>query len=196
MAEGIIRRHSKRCPARGGGRCRCNAGWEASVYSKRDRKKIRRTFAREAEAKSWRADALAALSRGGLRAAKPTTVEQAWDAWYEGAKAGAVTSRSGDPYKPSALSSYERAMRLRVLPTFGDVRLADPHRPDLQEFADSLLAEGLNPSTIQVTLLPLRAICRRALSRESWWRTPATAYSSPRCANGASAMPRPRKPRR
>jgi hypothetical protein len=88
MTEGITRRHSKRCPARKDGRCRCNAGWEASAYSKRDGKKIRRTFAREAEAKSWRVDALRALESGALRAPKPTTVEQAWESWYEGAESG------------------------------------------------------------------------------------------------------------
>jgi integrase len=165
MAEGIRKRHSKGCSAREGGRCNCRAGYEAWVFSRRDGKKIRKTFAREAEAKSWRADALSTLARGGLRAAKPITVEQAWGTWYQGARAGSVTNRSGHPYKRSALRAYESAMRLRVLPAFGGVRLAELHRPDLQEFADGLLAEGLNPSTIHRTLLPLRAIFRRALSR-------------------------------
>jgi integrase len=165
MATGITKLHSTGCPARGGGRCRCGAGYEASVFSRRDNKKIRKTFARESEAKSWRADALGALSRGGLRVAKPTTVEQAWETWYAGAKAGTVTNRSGDLYKASALRSYERAMRLRVLPVFGAVRLSELHRPDLQEFADGLLSEGLNPSTIKVTLLPLRGVLRRAVAR-------------------------------
>ena len=165
MAEGIRKLHSKGCPAKQGGRCNCNAGYEAWVWLPREKKKVRKTFAREAEAKSWRAEALSVRAKGGLRVPKPTTVRQAWEAWYEGAKAGTVTNRSGDPYKPSALRSYERAMRLRVLPAFGDVRLAGVHRPDLQEFADGLLSERLNPSTIQVTLLPLRAIFRRGLSR-------------------------------
>jgi integrase len=179
MAEGVRKRHSRGCSAREGGRCNCKAGYEAWVFSKRDGRKIRRTFAREAEAKSWRADALVSLARGGLRAAKATTLAQAWAGWYEGAKAGAVTNRSGDPYKPSALRSYERAMRLRVLPNFGGVRLADLHRPDLQEFADGLLAEGLNPSTIQVTLLPLRAIFRRALSRGELAANPCNGLQLP-----------------
>jgi len=165
MAEGIRKLHSKGCGAREGGRCNCKAGYEAAVYLSREGRKVRKTFKREAEAKSWRADALALRARGGLRVTKPTTIEQAWEKWHEGAKAGTVTNRSGDPYKPSALRSYERAMRLRVLPRFGGVKLAELHRPDLQEFADGLLSEGLNPSTIQVTLLPLRAIFRRALSR-------------------------------
>jgi integrase len=165
MATGIVKLHSKNCPAKAGGRCRCGAGYEASVFSRRDGKKIRKTFAREAEAKSWRADALAALSRGGLRATKPTTVREAWDAWIKGAKKGAITNRSGDPYKPSALRSYERAMRLRVLPEFGAIRLSELYGSDLQEFADGLLAENLNPSTIKGTLLPLRAVLRRAVGR-------------------------------
>jgi len=165
MAEGIIKRHSKRCPARDGGRCRCHAGWEASVYSRRDGKKIRRTFIREAEAKSWRADALGALSRGGLRASRPTTIRQAWEAFYEGTRAGTITNRSGDPYKPATLRSYERAMRLRILPEFGHIRQAELQRPDLQEFADGLLSEGMDPSTIKGTFLPLRAILRRAVAR-------------------------------
>jgi len=165
MAEGVRKLHSKRCPAKQGGRCNCKAGYEASVYLPRERKRVTKTFRRESEAKSWRADALALRAKGGLRRPKPTTVEQAWEAWYEGAKAGTVTNRSGDPYKLSALRSYESAMRLRVLPEFGDVRLSEVHGPALQEFADGLLSEGLNPSTIQVTLLPLRAIFRRALSR-------------------------------
>lgn len=164
MPEGIRKRHSKGCGAREGGRCSCNAGYEAWVFSRRDQKKIRKTFKREAEARSWRSDALAALSKGGLRAPKRTTVQQAWDGWYEGAKAGTVTNRSGHPYKPSALRSYEQAMRLRVLPTFGEERLIDLRRPDLQEFVNRLVTEKKNPSTIQITLLPLRAIFRRALS--------------------------------
>jgi hypothetical protein len=50
MAEGIIRRHSKGCPAKAGSRCKCRAGYEAFVYSPRDGKKVRKTFARLAEA--------------------------------------------------------------------------------------------------------------------------------------------------
>jgi integrase len=165
MAEGIRKRHSAGCASRKGKRCNCNAGYEAWVFSKRDGKKIRKSFAREAEAKTWRADALVSLSRGGLRVARPITLREAWDGWFAGAQEGAVTNRSGDVYKPSALRTYEQGMRLRVLPRFGRIRLSEIHRTDLQEFADGLLAEGSNPSTIQVTLLPMRAIFRRALSR-------------------------------
>jgi integrase len=165
MATGIRKLHSSGCAGRDGRRCRCGAGWEAALYSKHDGKKIRKTFSREAEAKAWRADAIGALSKGGLRAPKPTAVEQAWETWHEGVKAGTVRNRSGDRYKPSAIRSYEEAMRLRVLPALGSARLADLRRPDVQAMVDRLLAEGLSPSTIRCTVLPLRAIFRRAVSR-------------------------------
>ena len=103
--------------------------------------------------------------RGALRAQKPTTVREAWEAWYAGAQAGTVRNRSGDRYKPSALRSYERAMRIRILPAIGATRLGDVFHPDLQDLADRLLAEGLSPSTVKCTWLPLRAIFRRAVSR-------------------------------
>src|SRR5215211_2456905 len=164
MATGIRKLHSKGCAARDGGRCRCHAGHEASVFSKRDGKKIRKTFKREAEARSWRSDALSALDKGALRAPKRTTVQQAWDSWYEGAKAGTIRNRSGDPFKPSALRAYKGAMRREVLPGFGAVRLSELRRSDLQGFANELHARGLSPSAVQVTLLPIRAIVRRALS--------------------------------
>jgi integrase len=179
MAEGIHKRHSKGCNARSGGRCNCNAGYEAWVFSKRDGKKIRRTFPREAEARTWRTDALRALARGGLRAPKPTTIGEAWEAWYAGARSSAITNRSGDPYKPSALRSYEQAMRLRVLPEFGRTRLADLQRPDLQGFVNDLVAQGKSPSTIQITLLPLRAIFRRALSLGELAINPCTGLELP-----------------
>jgi integrase len=163
MATGIVTRHSRRCRSREGGRCSCEPSFEASVYSKRDGKKIRKSFAREAEARTWRADALSALSRGGLRAPKPTTVREAWGTWYESATEGTIRNRSGDRYKPGTLRVFERAMRLRVLPALGSTRLADVHRPDVQAFGNGLLAEGLDPSTISTTLLPLRAIFNRAV---------------------------------
>jgi hypothetical protein len=164
MATGITKRHTRSCRSRGSGRCNCRPSHMAWVWSERDGRKIYKTFRAEAEAKSWRADALSALSKGALRAPKPTTIKQAWEVWYEGAKGGTVRNRSGDTFKPSALRSYERAMRLRILPEFGAVRPADVRRPDLQTFVNGLLTKGLNPSTINVTLLPLRGIFRDAVA--------------------------------
>jgi integrase len=160
MATGITKKHSRKCSRTG----RCDCPYEAWVWSKRDEKKIRKTFAREREAIRWRSEAMTALDTGKLRAPKPTTIEQAWQTWHEGARAGAIRNRSGDAYKPSSLRAYERAMRLRVLPEFGSTRVADVRRPDLQAFVNRLLSDGHDPSTIQTTLLPLRAIYAHAIS--------------------------------
>jgi hypothetical protein len=49
MAAGIRQRHGNRCT---GGRCKCP--YEASVFSSRDGKKIRKTFPTMAAVKAWR----------------------------------------------------------------------------------------------------------------------------------------------
>jgi integrase len=165
MSTGIRKLHSKGCLGRDHGRCSCGAGWEASVFSKRDGKKIRKTFPTKAAAKTWQDDANTQLAKGGLRAPKPTTLFEAWEAWHESAKEGIVRNRSGDRYKPSAIRAYHQGMRLRVLPELGAVRLADLDRVDLQRFVHRLLEDGLAPSTIEVTLLPVRAIYRQAIER-------------------------------
>lgn len=114
--------------------------------------------------KVWRAEALTAAGRGALRGPNPTTIRAAWDAWHEGAKAGTVRDRSGERFKPSTIRAYERAMRIRVLGEFGEARLGEVQRPDLQRFIYKLDAAGLGASTIRGTLLPVRAIYRRASS--------------------------------
>jgi len=59
--------------------------------------------------RGWRSDTKAALSKGTLRAPTRTTLEEAADDWLCAARAGIARTRSGDPYKPSALRSYEEA---------------------------------------------------------------------------------------
>lgn len=166
MATGIRRRHSKGCLAQTAGACNCNAGWEASVYVAREGRKVRKTFERKSEAKAWRAEAVTAAGAGTLRTASRLTVEEAAWLWLEGAHSGAVRDRSGNVYKPGTLREYARSLRLRILPEFGAVRLSELRRPDLQAFADRLLATGVSPSTTANALNPLQAIYRHAVRRE------------------------------
>lgn len=166
MAEGIVKRHSAGCPAKDGKSCRCRAGYEAWVYLPHEKKKVRKTFARKAEAKSWRATALTAASRRTLQSPSRLTVEQAAWLWLEAAQTGAVRDRSGHTYKPGTLREYQRALRLRVLAEFGERRLADLSRAEVQNFVDRLLGEGLSPSTVANTLNPLQAIYRHAVRRD------------------------------
>jgi integrase len=179
---GIRERHSRRCTSADGGRCNCTPTIEAFVYSRRDHKKIRETFTGKgarAAAKTWRQDAAGALRRGTMRAPTATTIRQAWETWEAGAKGGTLRSRSGDRYKPSVLRSYESSMRLRVLPEIGAVKLSDVQRVDLQDLADRWLTKGLDPSTIRNTLMPLRAIFRRAVSRGELAVNPTTGLELP-----------------
>ena len=80
-----------------------------------------------------------------------------------GMKSGRVRTRSGDLYKPSAIRSYEAALRDHVVPRLGRTRLGDVQHRDVQRIADDLLAEGRDPSTIRNALMPLRVIFRRAV---------------------------------
>src|ERR1700738_2976737 len=103
QATGIRQRHGRRCA--GGKRCDCP--WEAFVYSKRDGRKLRKTFPTRAAALTWRDDARGQVRRHERRAPTPTTIAQASETWLDGIRAGTIRTRSGDPYKPSAIRGYE-----------------------------------------------------------------------------------------
>jgi hypothetical protein len=66
--------------------------WEAFVYDRRTRKKLRKTFPTLAAARAWRHDAASAVRRGALRPATATTLREAWDGWL-----GRSEARSGAP---------------------------------------------------------------------------------------------------
>ncbi|MCB8970354.1 MAG: site-specific integrase [Thermoleophilales bacterium] len=163
---GIRVRHARSCRSGGGGRCNCSPSYEASVYSPRDNRKIRKTFKVASEARSWRAHAKRAIDHGELRAGTSRTLRDAAEAWMESAERGEVRNRSGAPYKPSALRGYEQALRLRVLPEIGPKRLSAITTSDLQQLVDRWQAQGLPASTIRNTIKPLQAIYRRAKARE------------------------------
>ena len=164
---GIDVRHRRGCPAAHDreARCRCKPSYQAHVWSARERKRIRKTFRSFDQARAWRADTLVALRRGTMRAPSATTLCQVWETWLAGASDGTIRNRSGDPYKPSVLRGYETSMRLRVLPELGGAKLTEITRLDVQNLADGMLGKGRDASTIRNTLIPLRAVYRRALAR-------------------------------
>lgn len=165
-AQGIEVRHATTCSAdAGGARCTCAPTYRAMVYDAAAKKMLRRSFDSLAEAKIWRQDALVQMRQGTLSAVRAPRLGEAFPAWLDAARKGAIRNRSGDEYKPSCLRGYEQAMRLRVLPALGHVRLGDVRRGDLQALVDELLIAGHDPSTIRNTLLPLRALYRRAIAR-------------------------------
>jgi integrase len=164
---GVQVRHSRGCPAATdrAAACRCKPSYRAEVYDARSGTKLRKTFPTIGAAKAWRQDAAGQVRRGQLRAVAPMTLREAAADWLEQAKAGTVRTRSGEEFKPSTLRGYEAALERRVLDELGHRKLSDITRGDLQDFADRLLADGLDASTIRNCLMPLRAIYRRALSR-------------------------------
>lgn len=177
--QGIRVRHGRSCKSASGGNCNCTPTYEAFVFSAREGKKVRKSFAKLAEAKAWRHDASTALRKGTMRAPSSMTLREAAEAWLEGAKDGSIRTRSGDTYKPSALRSYEQALSTRILPPLGAAKLSDIERRDVQDLADRLLADGLDPSTIRNALMPLRVIFRRALVRGDVAVNPTTGLELP-----------------
>jgi integrase len=167
------------------------SSYEASVYLKREGRKLRRTFPTYGAAKSWRSEALVAADKGGLRGPNPTTIREAWESWYENAKAGTIRTKSGDPYKPAALRSYESAMRLRVLDELGGAKLSDVGRHDLQRFVYGLGADGLAPATVRGTMLPLRAIFRHAVSVGDLIANPVNGLELPAVRSSGDRLPDP-----
>jgi integrase len=119
MAAGIDVRHARGCRTRNGQRCNCDPNYQAHVWSNRDGKRIRKTFASEAAAKGWRQDVQVALREGRTRAPAKTTLSEAATEWLRGAKRDEIRNRSGDPYKPSVLRTYERSLKQRALPELG-----------------------------------------------------------------------------
>jgi integrase len=197
MATGIVKRHSRGClraSREGAAKCVCAKGairYEAWVYSRREGKKIRKSFPTEAAAKAWRADSTSAVRKGTMKAPTAVKVREAAAEWLAGARAGTIRPRSGDHYKPSAIRGYETVLRLRVLPAVGHMRLSEVTRVELQDFVDRMVAEGLNPSTIGVTLLPLRAIYRRAMNRGDVAINPTAGLELPRVTSARDRVVAP-----
>lgn len=188
LPTGIRRRHGRGCD---GTNKRCDCPYEAFVYSKRDGKKIRKSFPTLAAAKLWRSDASTSVHRGTMRAPTSVTLEQAWDEWERGAKSGLIRTKSGDPYKPGAIRGYEQALRLRVLPDLGRRKISDITRLDLQDLIDSLVAAGWSASTVVVAITPLRAIYKRACARGDVALNPTTGLALPAVRGGRDRIASP-----
>jgi len=193
--EGITVRHGRHCTAPEGGRCLCRPSYQAQAYSPRDRRTIRKSFRSLSEARAWRSDTHAALRKGTVRAPTRTTLEEAAAEWLGAAHAGTARTRSGDPYKPSALRSYEEALRTKVLPELGTLRLSSVDRVAVQDLVDRLTAEGLAPSTVRNSILPLRAIFRRAVARAEVVHNPTVALSLPVVRGTRDRVARPNEAR-
>ena len=158
-------RHKASCAlSSGGSRCSCDPAYRARAWDPVAARRVTRQFKTLEAAAEWRGQAEAKIRSGVLRAEQPITFRDAADRWAADAEAGVALTRSGLPYKPSAVRSYREALDERLEPRFGSVRLRDIRRRDVQALVDELVRDGLASQTIRNALLPLRVIFRRALA--------------------------------
>ncbi len=188
MAVGLRQRHGRGCRGRP-----CECSWEAFVYSKRDGKKIRKTFATQAAARAWREETQVAVRRMLMRAPTSITVAEAAEEWFRGAREGWIRTRSGDVYKPAAIRAYEMGFRLRARPALGSMRLSDVTRNDVQDLVDALVAEGWHASTVIVTISAVRVIYKRALARGDVAVNPVVGVQLPAVRGGRNRIASPKE---
>ena len=141
QTPGIRTRHGRACASRTGARCNCEPTYEAWVYSKRDEKKIRRSFATQAAAKGWRTDALKPVKDKRLRAPTPQTLRQEVDEWLAG------RARGPHPEQARAAVQARRAPQLRARASAASAAgarraAARRHRPRRPARAEGAAARG------------------------------------------------------
>jgi hypothetical protein len=192
--QGIEVRHSRSCRSRQDRACNCRPSYQASVWSRREQRRIRRTFPTLAAARSWRADAQVAVRTGALTSPSRTKLEDASERFIVGIKSGEILTSSGYAYKPSTIRGYEDALTDRLVPELGHLRLSEITRNHLQDLADRWRAEGLGPSTVRNALMPLRAIYRRAIRRGEVTINPTTDLELRSAPEEGSGSPRPQRP--
>ncbi len=160
VPEGVRSRHSSWCPSHRGDTCGCAPRWEAWVYSRRDRAKVRKSFAEYWEAKAWRHEQLELASNDLLFAPSRRTLSELGTRWVALAQEGKIRNRSGRPYKPSALRTIEQDLRRHLVPFLGDKPMTTIMRRDLQRLVGRWLDEGFSPSKIRSIVNALRVLWR------------------------------------
>lgn len=179
MSTGIEARHAKSCGSRTGQRCDCTPTFQANVWDAKAEKRLRKTFPTRSAAKRWRQDAIVAIRAGELSANRGPTLRDATEEWIQAMRAGHELTRSGDPYKPSAIRGYRQSLNKRVWPTLGRHRIREVTARDVQALMDKLVRDGAAPATIDGALTPLRAFYRRALVRGDVIRNPTVGVIKP-----------------
>jgi integrase len=167
--SGIITRHSRRCAiSTGGKRCTgspiCVPSYLATVATGRRGHRIRQTFHTLAAAKAWQADQRRHLY-DGADLSSAVTVSDALKEFQDGLDNGRSRAKGKVAYKPSVANSYKgniarlsRCLGGRLVET----RLRDLSPQLVQRVVDELVAEGLSPSTVRNTIIPLRKVVATA----------------------------------
>jgi integrase len=88
---------------------------------------------------------------------------------------------------------YKQSLTLRVIPTLGREPISDVRRADLQAIVDDLAKDGLGASTSQMTIVPLKAIFRRELSRGRLTTDPTAGLDLPAIRGGRDRIVSPKQ---
>lgn len=145
---------------------RPSGGYQAQAWSPRERRRTSRTFSTLSAAKASKRDMEQGFARGTRSGASAPRLRDFAARWLADAMSGVLRTRSGEAYRASTLRGYRHALDDVLLPAFGPKRLSEITRGELHRLAQRLTREGLKPSTVRNTLLPLRAIFRDALAAE------------------------------
>jgi integrase len=149
------------------------------VWSRRDHKKLRKTFPTRAAAIAWQRDAATAVTQGRLRAPSRQTIREAADAWVAGATAGAILTKGGDTYKPSVIRSYRDSLGKHVVPEIGGHRISELRRADVQALVERMNAQGSSASTTRNAVCALRVVIRRSVLRQEILIDPTVGLALP-----------------
>lgn len=158
---GIRERHARGCASRTDGKCDCEPTYQADLWDGINSRRVVKTFKKVSDAKAWRRQGLAAVDTQP-KSATPTLAD-AFDQLLLGMRSGRVLNRSGDPYKPATMRSYEYDFNKQVRPRLGKYRLHEITRRDIQDLVDDLNDAGLSPSTLRNKIDPIRVVYRRAI---------------------------------
>jgi integrase len=164
-AQGIYKRHSRSCAAYSDrtARCRCSPTYIAVVWSRREQKKLKKSFPSLDAAKAWRADTEAGVRKGTRKAPTKRTLDDAVKEMLAGIKSGAIRTRDGSAYRSVTIRGYEDSLRLHIQPTLGGLRLGDITRDDVRRLVETWQAKDASGAAIRNRVMPLRVLYNRAL---------------------------------
>jgi integrase len=181
MTPGIETRHAPGCPALNGGECSkgkrggCVPSHRAFVYLAREKRKHRSKWfhgkGAYSAAKNWREDRLPNARRGTLVVPSARFVREVAAEFRAKLESGEIKARSRKgnsyrPYKPSARRSILSDLDRYVLPEFGDEKMGELRRRDVQNLVYRLDRDGLSGSKIRNVVNTLRVLFRYAIQNE------------------------------
>jgi integrase len=106
-------------------------------------------------------------------------------------RSGAILDRSGTPYKPKTIRTYEHALETYVYPLLGHRKVSSLQRSDVQGFVEEMRATGASPSTVHNRLDPLRVIVRRAIDNDELMVDPCARLNLPVVRNNRTRIEAP-----